>query len=263
MTRLRLNLKESSPIKMSMIVRIVRIVAVVVSIGLLHYGQPQASELPSHSSVKEHPSNSHKAAMELLAGTRGKIESLRTLRAKIVQQKSLSMLLSPVVSEGEFLYKKGAKFVWHYLPPDESVTVSDGSRVWLYYPAFSRAELYDLKRFKKKSRLFDKLCLGFERPLCDLSDSFFIDLICSDESTFEVSLKPKDEGMGRLIREFYIRIDRVTGLPVQFRSFEKGGDETTISLHDVKVNEPLDDKLFVFVPPPGVVVVEAQGSLSY
>ena len=216
-------------------------------------------EKPSSAS-----SNDRRAtAIRLLEGTRAKIEKLKSVRAEFTQEKRLSMLVDPVVSSGEFLYKAGRKFVWHYLPPDESFTISDGTRIWLYFPALAQAEVYDTEKFKTRSRAFEKLCLGFERPLCDLADVFSIELIGETRTDFEVLLRPREEVMARLIAELRILISRETGLPLRFNSLEPNGDKTTIHFRKTKLNPDLADSLFTFAPPEGVTVDKKQNSLSY
>jgi len=202
-------------------------------------------------------------AMRLLEGTRAKIKELRSVKAKFVQEKHLSMLLAPVVSKGEFFYKAGRKFIWHYLPPDESFTISDGTRIWLYFPALKQAEVYDTQRFKTRSRTFEKLCLGFERPLCDLADAFSIELAAETQTDFEVLLRPREEALARLIAELRILISKETGLPVRFYSTERNDDRTSISFTETEVNQEIADSLFSFVPPDGVTVDEKQNLSSY
>jgi len=207
--------------------------------------------------------NRQAAAMRLLQGTRVKIEELRSVKAEFVQRKHLSMLTGPVVSKGEFFYKVGRKFIWHYLPPDESFTISDGTRIWLYFPALKQAEVHDMEKFKTRSRAFEKLCLGFERPLCDLADAFSIELAAETQTDFEVLLRPREEAMARLIAELRILISKETGLPLRFHSIERNGDRTAISFTRTEINRELADSLFAFVPPDGVTVDEKKNSLSY
>jgi len=219
----------------------------------------RTGEKPSSASSNDRRA----AAIRLLEGTRAKIENLKSVKAEFTQEKHLSMLTAPVVSSGEFIYKAGRRFVWHYLPPDESFTISDGTRIWLYFPALAQAEVYDTEKFKTRSRAFEKLCLGFERPLCDLADVFSIELIAETEADFEVLLKPREEVMARLIAELRILISRETGLPLRFDSLEPNGDKTTIHFRKTVLNPNLADSFFVFSPPEGVSVDEKQNSPSY
>ncbi len=201
-------------------------------------------------------------AMRLLEETRSKIKMVRSVKAEFVQEKVLSMLTEPVVSKGTFLYKGGRKFSWHYLPPDESFTISDGKRIWIYFPALKQVEVYDLEKFKTRSRLFEKLCLGFERPLCDLADAFSIRLIAETEGDFEVLLRPKEDAVARAIEEIRVVLSKQTGLPTQIRTLEKNGDTTTIRFTEVAINQRLPDTVFDFQPPAGVEVIK-QRPLSY
>ncbi len=240
-----------------------------LSVVFVFWAVAMASEAPDGK--QETPSsgssiasgNRQAAAMRHLEGTRAKIDKLRSVKAEFVQEKHLSMLTGPVVSKGEFFYKAGRKFIWHYLPPDESFTISDGTRIWLYFPALKQAEVYDMEKFKTRSRAFEKLCLGFERPLCDLADVFSIELTAETQAAFEVLLKPKEEAMARLIAELRILISRETGLPLRFHSIERNGDRTAISFTKTEINRELADSLFAFVPPDGVTVDEKKNSLSY
>ena len=216
---------------------------------------------PKKISVKAR--DRHDAAIKLLEQTRAKIKRLRSVQAEFVQKKHLAMLTEPVISKGTFLYKPDRKFAWHYLPPDESYTISDGKKIWLYFPALKQAEVYDMEKFKSQSRVFEKLCLGFERPLSDLGDAFSIELIGQTASDFEVELRPKDETMSRLIARLQIVISKETGLPTRLQSVEKNGDTTSIKFTSVRLNRELADSVFTFVPPKGVKVRKQQRSLSY
>lgn len=201
--------------------------------------------------------------MALLEKTRAKIERLTSVRARFTQKKNLAMLAEPVSSRGEFLYMKGGKFSWHYEPPDESLTVSNGEKIWLYIPALAQVEVYDVRVFKQKSRVFEKLCMGFERPLCDLAESFSIGLISNSEADFEIRLVPKEESVARAVSELHVLISKESGLPVRITTLDSGGDETVVTFTHTDVNPEIDDSAFVFSPPRGVTVYERKSSLSY
>lgn len=225
-------------------------------------GPPKDSAVKPKTESKPATSASA-AAMRLLRATRSKIEGLASLKAQFVQEKRLAMLAEPVISKGEFLYKKGGKFIWHYLPPDESLTICDGEAVWLYFPALRRAELYHIKQFKSRSNIFEMLCLGFERPLCDLTDTFSIKLLRESKSNFVVRLVPLRERLARLIDSLEVLIDKESGLPMRIRSLERGGDLCTISFVKTELNPRLDDSVFVFTPGKDVIVQRKTKSLSY
>ncbi|MBN1592271.1 MAG: outer membrane lipoprotein carrier protein LolA [Candidatus Coatesbacteria bacterium] len=212
---------------------------------------------------KENDECAKKAAIRLLEQTRSKIENLKTLKAEFTQEKHLSMLTEPVFSKGEFKYGSGRRFVWHYLPPDESITISDGKKIWLYFPALKQLEVYDTEKFKTKSRAFEKLCLGFEKPLCDLTDTFSIELISETEDSFEIVLKPREESLSRMISDLKILVSKETGLPLRIKSLEPNGDRTTIEFSKMVLNPDLPDSTFSFCTPEGVTIDEKKNTLSY
>ena len=87
------------------------------------------------------PSSETQTLMKNLQEHRAKFPSLT---ADFAEEKTTHLLTKPLLSEGVISFQVPNKFRREVKGSSPSLTVSDGAKLWIYYPAFKEAELYTL-----------------------------------------------------------------------------------------------------------------------
>lgn len=173
------------------------------------------------------------------------VGNLKTFSAKFVQQQVNARGLKQAPSYGHFVLSRPGRFYWIYEKPYVQKLIANGDTLWVYDP--------DLAQVTRSALSKDRgapigIFLG-TRPMA---------------SAFTITAQGKNDGLA-----WYGLIDRVgqsdfsqlqVGLDdrgIKAMVFtDKLGNRTTVQFSDRQVNQPVNQKLFDFSPPPGVDVVE-------
>lgn len=170
-----------------------------------------------------------------------KQKGLVTVKALFKQEKRTELLERPIKSEGKFYFKSPVGVRWEY--DDAMVVVYDGKSLYLHYTELDEAEKIDGVS-------------GYVGPL-----SFDIERILEEYDAtpaeagggYSILLRPKKRMPFETMEMFF---PRGAAFPGEIRMTEETGDVTVITFSDIKTNVKLPDSLFVFTPPPGVVLRE-------
>jgi outer membrane lipoprotein-sorting protein len=170
-------------------------------------------------------------------------KGISTVKAEFRQEKHTELLMRPIKSKGTFYFKSTVGVRWEYDGAME--VVYDGETLYLHY-----TELEEAEKVRGAG--------GFVGPLTFDIEELLKDYEVEAEKTdgeIRLDLKPMKQmpfmSMQMVFKEGAPFPEEVTVL-------EESGDRTVIRFHDLKANERLSDKLFVFKPPPGVKVRERE-----
>lgn len=173
------------------------------------------------------------------------VGNLKTFSAQFVQQQVNARGLKQPPSYGHFVLSRPGRFYWMYEKPYVQKLIANGDTLWVYDP--------DLAQVTRSALSKDRgapigIFLG-TRPLA---------------SAFTITAQGKNDGLA-----WFGLIDRVgqsdfsqlqVGLDdrgIKAMVFtDKLGNRTTVQFSDRQVNQPVNQNLFDFSPPPGVDVVE-------
>ena len=164
---------------------------------------------------------------------------------------------SQQTATGILKFKKPAKLSLDQATPRSEKMVTDGSTVWWYMPTEKLVHRYI------KVDLYGELkpLLDFLNGLGSLGGSFSVKVTpagTGKETDHRLDLKRLKEGTGpHGITVWFSAGDYSM---VRFRMESLTGETTTFSLKNVRFNQGLPDKDFVFVIPPGTEVIEESGS---
>ena len=78
--------------------------------------------------------------------------AFKTLKADIVYTRTITLLESTEISEGELSYKKPKRMYLKFYPPRNEVNVVDGKYVWVYHPSEKQVEKYEMAGSKQSSQ---------------------------------------------------------------------------------------------------------------
>jgi outer membrane lipoprotein carrier protein len=170
------------------------------------------------------------------------------------RQAALNKALNQTVEARGTLYlKKPGRLRWEYQTPTPQEIVSDGTRLWIYTPELKQVNVSAapaalvgpagsfLQGLGQVREHFEPRFLNPAQPT-DADGLVVLDLVP----------KRPQPLMTRLI----VSVDPRTWLVRQAVIHDELGNTVTVRFGDTVVNSGLSDSLFVFVPPPGVAVVQ-------
>ena len=182
------------------------------------------------------------AAVKRLTDLLGKSQTLSGRFSQLTLDASGTNLQE---STGEMALKRPGQFRWHTDPPLEQLLVSDGKQVWLYDPDLEQVTIQKLDQ-----RLTHTPALLLSGDVSRISDNFEV----SYQETSGVAdciLRPKakDSLFDNL------RLSFRNGVINDMQLIDSVGQRTNILFSGVRMNLPLEQKLFSFQPPPGTDVI--------
>jgi outer membrane lipoprotein carrier protein len=178
---------------------------------------------------------------------------LTDLKAPFRQAALNKALNQTVEARGTLYLKKPGRLRWEYQTPTPQEIVSDGTRLWIYTPELKQVNVSAapaalagpagsfLQGLGQVREHFDPRFLNPAQPT-DADGLVVLDLVP----------KRPQPLMARLI----VSVDPRSWLVRQAVIHDDLGNTVTVRFGDTVVNSGLSDSLFVFVPPPGVAVVQ-------
>lgn len=171
--------------------------------------------------------------------------------ADFVERREGPGLSRPLEVEGILHVLPPERFQREVRRPSPSLTTSDGTTLWIHYPAFEETEIYDLTGQGRLDDLLRALTAGL--TLSGLENDFEIQATAVNDG-FQLNLRPLRAGMRRQI--VLVRITLSPELdPVSIEVEARDGSRTVTELQNLRSLE-LDLSQFSFSPPEG-------GSISY
>lgn len=153
-------------------------------------------------------------------------------------------------SQGQIMVHRPGKFYWKSEKPDPIVVVADGKFLWTYDIDLSQVTKQDLKQALGSSPA--ALLAG---SLVDLNKNFDIargkkgQCKKSDEC-YMLKPRQKDAPFADIFIGF------MKGNLVEVRMHDPLGQDVHTLFTSVQINADVEDKLFAFVPPKGVDIIQ-------
>ncbi|MBI2784235.1 MAG: outer membrane lipoprotein chaperone LolA [Gammaproteobacteria bacterium] len=187
---------------------------------------------------------------------KARLATLRTLSANFEQRVTAADGHDLQTSAGLMQLAKPGHIYWVAEPPFEQTVVADGTRIWIYDPDLAQVTVKTLHRQLDNSPAAllvgdsDKLLAEFR--VCVVPDAGGPEAQKPDANRLRIVLRPLATDA------VYTRIELVFAgtEPRAIIMTDSLGQRTDIQLRDVELNQPVDPKLFRFMPPPGVDVFQ-------
>lgn len=182
-------------------------------------------------------------------------ESNSSLQANFREERHMSMLKEPVVSQGKVWFTIPDKIRRDIGGNTPSTTVINGRKMVIFYPKFKEEEVYDLE---KRPMLKDSL-QALTAGLNFRQVSTYYNVEGSKEGNeYQIVLTPKTGAIRKVVKSVTLTLDR--NLNPQHVVFESSrGERVDVSYSDVR-REPVPDSMYQFSPPPGTDVTTPLGS---
>ncbi|MCY1405420.1 Outer-membrane lipoprotein carrier protein [compost metagenome] len=147
---------------------------------------------------------------------------------------------------GQLSLKRPGLFRWHTDAPQEQLLISNGEKVWLFDPDLEQVTIQKLDQ-----RLTQTPALLLSGDTSKIHESFDITRK-EGGNVVDFILKPKDKDT--LFDN--LRISFRNGVVNDMQLIDSVGQRTNILFFDVKMNQAIDAKQFVFEVPKGVDVIQ-------
>jgi outer membrane lipoprotein carrier protein len=170
------------------------------------------------------------------------------------QQAAYNKTLNQTINARGTLYlKKPGRLRWEYQTPTPQEIVSDGAKLWIYTPELKQVNVSAAPAALAGS------AGSFLQGLGQVREHFDVRFLnpaqpTDPEGLVVLDLAPKQPQP--LLARLVASVDPKTWLVRQAVVYDELGNTVTVRFGDTVVNSGLSDSLFVFVPPPGVAVVQ-------
>jgi outer membrane lipoprotein carrier protein len=176
-------------------------------------------------------------------------EGTRDFTAQFSQESVFAASEDRRLSSGKLSFMKPGRMDWEYLPPEEQRFISDGTVFYWYQPREKQVAIRDFSE-----SFSSDLPVSFLLGLGKLSEAFDPVSVCLAEKGRLFEFKPKEESES--LQRFYLVTDSKSHFPVAARIIDAGGNETMISLSQVRPNTDLGPDAFKFNIPRGTDVID-------
>ena len=190
----------------------------------------------------------------LLARIRERRASAPHVQADFREEKDIHLMNKPIVSSGKVWFEPPAKFRREVKGSAPSITVSDGQRLWIYYPNFKSAEQYSLGKHSPLDSVVAAINTALN--LQDAEKTFQITASRSEHG-YELQLLPRAPSIKRMFQKFNLSIDNNLFVD-RTEMFQPNGDRV-VTVYSNHSREPIPQSTFEFSPPPGTEVTTPLG----
>jgi outer membrane lipoprotein carrier protein len=190
------------------------------------------------------------AAVGALEQAQRRVTDLKAPFRQAAHNKALNQTID---ARGTLYLKKPGRLRWEYQTPTPQEIVSDGTRLWIYTP-----ELKQVNVSAAPAALAGPAG-SFLQGLGQVREHFQARFLNPAQPTdadglVVLDLTPKQPQP--LLARLIVSVDPRSWLVRQAVVHDELGNTVTVRFGETVVNSGLSDSLFVFVPPPGVAVVQ-------
>ncbi len=158
------------------------------------------------------------------------------------------------VTTGRFLIQRPNHFRWQTVEPFEQIIIADGDHLWTYDPELEQVTIQN-----QQSILADSPLLLLTSSVEALVEAFdIIEINGQNKQNQQLfSLSPKKNSLfesvhilieDKKIKEFFL-VDTL-------------GGRTGVEFINIALNQKMDVKEFIFVPPQGIDIIDSRETIS-
>jgi outer membrane lipoprotein carrier protein len=177
------------------------------------------------------------------------IRQNRVAQADFQEQRMIRLMRKPILSGGKVWFQPPNKFRREVKGNSPSLTLSDGSQLWIYYPNFKSAERYPLG---KGSPLDSTVAaINSSLNLEDVENTFQI-VAAKTGNGYELTLLPRTASMKRVFQKLDLQIN--DQLRVDRTDMLLPNGDRIVTTYSNQTRGPVPASMFEFTPPPGTEV---------
>ncbi len=177
-----------------------------------------------------------------------------SLTADFSEEKTTHLLNKPLVSNGTLSFLAPGKFRREVKGSNPSLTVSNGEKLWIFYPNFNEVELYQLgeRAFFDDAIAALTAGLNFNR----VADFYKLHAF-AENGGYRFVLTPRASGAKRVVREITVWLDDDFKIQRTEATLPKG-DHVTTTYRNQRTT-PVPPTAFEFTPPPAAHLTQPLG----
>jgi outer membrane lipoprotein-sorting protein len=177
---------------------------------------------------------------------KAKEKSLKTVIAKYKQIKKTYLLHEPLHSEGLIYYDSSGKLLMKVTSPSPFLILFKNNTFLVYYPEISKAE----ERYVGNVENIIGKYLGIGQPAEALKEQYEIQPVTKTNSGgYYLKMIPQKQAVAKHIDSIEVFVNPETWLPEQIVFTEVKGDQTTLWLQFISINQPLPPGIFSIALP--------------
>ncbi len=177
-----------------------------------------------------------------------------TLTAEFTEEKTTHLLTKPITSRGTITFQAPDKFRRELTGNSPSTTVSNGQKLWIYYPAFKEAELYTLGQRQAFDDAIAALTAGLNFD--HIADFYRIAAFAEPEG-HRVELTPKSAGLKRMVTTLTVTLDTENRVRKIATQLPKG--DRVVTTYSAHRTAPVAANTFEFTPPSDAHISQPLG----
>jgi outer membrane lipoprotein-sorting protein len=139
--------------------------------------------------------------------------------------------------------------------PDQKLVGVAGTKIEVYLPKAKEVQEYDVGK-GHKAEVEQFLKLGFGSNSKELRDAYTVTYggpeTVAGEKTTRIVLVPKSQDVANMFQKFELWISDKSGISVQQKMYEKGGNYSLATYPNMKLDANIKDSEVKLVVPPGV-----------
>jgi chaperone LolA len=178
------------------------------------------------------------------------------LTADFAEQKTSHLLQQPLTSSGTLSFQSPNKFRRELKGAKPSLMVSNGQKLWIYYPSFNEAELYVLGQ----RAFFDSAIEALTAGLNFQSVEQYYRYTASKEANgYRLDLTPKSSALKRFVKSLAVYVDDQYRVTRTVADLPKGDQVTTTYRNQKPVKGGLPGSTFDYNPPSSAHISQPLG----
>ncbi len=196
-----------------------------------------------------HSKESAPSTPEIVKKMQNQYLAIQSLEANFTQVNHYEGFTSTFISKGRLYIKRPGKLRWDYTEPIKQQVFVNENEVWLYVPEHQQAILSPLVQENDS-----QLPIHLLSWAAQLEQEFDVHPDKETEALVTLTLTPKEARGGP--KKITLEIDSKIALIQKITLHETNGNTAIFTFTQIKTNQALEDKWFVFTPPKGVEVVQ-------
>lgn len=163
-----------------------------------------------------------------------------TIDADFVQEKKVDILENIIISKGKFLFKQKNSLRLEYTSPSYYLVIMAAGKM-LIKDGDKKTKI-DGKGSKMFSQIQNVMSGVLGGQMTDNKD--FKYELYKGETNYKIRLFPQTGAIKDLLKEVEFTTNKTTLKALSMTMFERSGDVTVMKFKNVKMNVPIDDKVF-------------------
>lgn len=176
------------------------------------------------------------------AQIKAKNSKITSISCPFTQTKNMSILKNPTISKGIMYFKKNEKFRWEYVNNPTFIFAQNGKTI--YTKSGDKVQIIKDNSVILYQQISKLVMQSINGEILE-NNKEFTTKFEENGSFIKIILEPKQRNMKKFIASIQLLVDKKSYLASQFTLNEPNGDNTIIKFENVKMNQNIDDSMFI------------------